>query len=73
MCIYFLQPGHLEAEQNDRKVKRSKIKSKGVKSKNDRIIASVHATNCKRYLLHVNGNAKKIVLLLNGTYYSIPK
>jgi len=30
-CIYFLQPGHLEATQNDRKVKRSKIKKKWVK------------------------------------------
>jgi len=30
-CIYSLQPGHLEAEQNDRKVKRSKIKKKWVK------------------------------------------
>ena len=29
--IYSLQPGHLEAEQNDRKVKRSKIKQKWVK------------------------------------------
>jgi len=25
MCIYSLQPGHLETEQNDRKVKRSTI------------------------------------------------
>jgi len=30
MCIYALQPGHFEAEQNDRKVK-SKIQIKGVK------------------------------------------
>ena len=29
--IYSLQPSHLEAEQNDRKVKRSKIKQKWVK------------------------------------------
>jgi len=27
-CIYSLQPGHLEAEQNDMNVKRSKIKKK---------------------------------------------
>jgi len=27
-CIYPLQAGHLKAEQNDRKVKRSKIKKK---------------------------------------------
>jgi len=32
-CIYSLQPGHLEAEQNDRKVKRSKIKKQGVKKR----------------------------------------
>jgi len=32
-CIYSLQPGHLEAEQNDRKVKRSKIKQKWVKKR----------------------------------------
>jgi len=32
-CIYSLQPGHLEAEQNDRKIKRSKIKRKGVKNR----------------------------------------
>jgi len=31
ICIYSLQPGHVESEQNDRKVKRSKIKKKGVK------------------------------------------
>jgi len=30
-CIYSLQPGHLEDEQTDRKVKRIKIKKKGVK------------------------------------------
>jgi len=29
ICIYYLQPGHLKDEQNDRKAKRSKIK-KGV-------------------------------------------
>jgi len=34
ICIYSLQPGHLEAEQNDRKVKRSKIEKKVVKKKN---------------------------------------
>jgi len=28
-----LQPGHLEGEQNDRKVKRSKIKQKRVKER----------------------------------------
>jgi len=28
MCIYLLQPGHLEDEENDRKEKRSKIKKK---------------------------------------------
>jgi len=27
----------------------------------------------KRYLLHVNGNAKKVVLLLNCTQYPMPK
>jgi len=27
-CIYSLQPGHLEVKQNDRKLKRSKIKQK---------------------------------------------
>ena len=32
-CIYSRQPGHLEAEQNDRKVKRSKIKQKCVKKR----------------------------------------
>ena len=32
-CIYSLQPGHLEAEQNKRKVKRSKIKQKCVKKR----------------------------------------
>ena len=26
ICIYSLQPGHLEVAQNDRKVKRSKLK-----------------------------------------------
>jgi len=31
ICIYFLHPGHLKAEQNNRKVKRSKMKKKGVK------------------------------------------
>jgi len=31
--MYSLQPGHLEAEQNDRKVKRSKIKQKWVKKR----------------------------------------
>jgi len=30
-CIYSLQPGQLEAEQNDRKVKRNKIKQKLMK------------------------------------------
>ena len=25
ICIYYLQPGHLEAEKNDRKVKRITI------------------------------------------------
>ena len=29
-CIYSFQPGHLKAEQNNRKVKRSKIKQKWV-------------------------------------------
>jgi len=33
MCIYCLQPGHLEDEQDDRKVKRSKCKKKGVKKR----------------------------------------
>jgi len=33
MCIYSLHPGHLEAEQNDRKVIRSKIKKKGVNTR----------------------------------------
>ena len=33
ICIYSLQPGHLEAEHNDRKVKRSKIKHKWVKKR----------------------------------------
>jgi len=33
MCIYSLQPGHLEAEQNDLKVKRNKTKKKGVKKR----------------------------------------
>ena len=32
-CIYSLQPVHLETEQNDRKVKRSKIKQKWVKKR----------------------------------------
>jgi len=31
LCEY--GPGHLEAEQNDRKVKRSKIKQKWVKNR----------------------------------------
>jgi len=31
--IYFIQPGHLEAEQNDRKAKRSKFKKKWVKKR----------------------------------------
>jgi len=35
-CIYSLQPGHLEAKQNDRKVKRSKIKQKWVKRENSK-------------------------------------
>ena len=30
MCIYSLQQGQLEAEQNYKKVNRSKIKKKGV-------------------------------------------
>jgi len=33
ICIYSIHPGHLEAEQNDRKVKRSKITKKGVKKR----------------------------------------
>jgi len=35
-CIYCLQPGHLEAEQNERKVEKKKIKKKGVKRENFR-------------------------------------
>jgi len=31
--FYSLHPGHLEAEQNDRKVKRSKMKQKWVKKR----------------------------------------
>ena len=32
-CTYSLQPDHLKAEQNDRKVKRRKIKQKWVKER----------------------------------------
>jgi len=33
ICIYALHAGHLEAEQNDRIVKRSKLKKKWVKKR----------------------------------------
>ena len=36
--IYSLQPGHLEAEQNDMKVKRCKIKKKVSKRKYKRLL-----------------------------------
>jgi len=45
ICIYSLQPGHLEAEQNDKKVKRSKIKTKGVKSREVLVQASSACEN----------------------------
>jgi len=38
----------------------------------EKMIESVHAPNCKFYLLCVNGKAKKVVLLLNGTQYARP-
>jgi len=33
ICMYSLRPDHLEAKQNNRKVKRSKIEKKGVKKR----------------------------------------
>jgi len=36
MYLLSLQPGYLEAEQNDRKVKRSKIKQNWVKKENSK-------------------------------------
>jgi len=35
-CIYSLQPGHLEAEQNDRNVKKVKLKRNGYKRENSK-------------------------------------
>jgi len=45
ICIYSLQPGHLEAEQNDKKVKRSNIKTKGVKTREVLVQASSACEN----------------------------
>jgi len=47
-CIYSLQPGHLEAEQNDRKVKRSKIKQKCVKKREFQVQTSSACENHHR-------------------------
>jgi len=33
ICIYSLQPGHLEAEPNYRNIKRRNIKKKGVRKR----------------------------------------